>query len=258
MKKPKFVTLFIDSYSELSLLSDAQTGRLIKALLQYADSGEMPDLSDDTLVQLMFSILKKQIDRDFETYEEKCERRTSSAKKAAQARYRKKEKSCETHATACVSCQDKDKDNNKDNDNNDDKDKYNDDDNSNAHSADMNRASPAIEIAESYEIVDFLNQKAGTSFRATAKHTRRLLADLFRQGYTADDVKRVIDKKCREWKGTEYAKYLRPETLFGERFDSYLHAPLSPPPKPKLGSMYSADPYYCSMDLSKVKPLFDD
>ena len=35
----------------------------------------------------------------------------------------------------------------------------------------------------------------------------------------------VIDKKCDEWENTEYAKYLRPETLFGEKFESYVNQP---------------------------------
>jgi uncharacterized phage protein (TIGR02220 family) len=36
-----------------------------------------------------------------------------------------------------------------------------------------------------------------------------------------DDFKRVIDFKCKDWKGTEYAKFLRPETLFGNKFEGY-------------------------------------
>ena len=44
-------------------------------------------------------------------------------------------------------------------------------------------------------------------------------------GFTVDDFKAVIDKKAKEWKGTEMAQYLRPETLFGTKFESYLNAP---------------------------------
>lgn len=41
--------------------------------------------------------------------------------------------------------------------------------------------------------------------------------------YTVDDFKKVIDKKCNEWIGTEYEKFLRPETLFGSKFEGYLN-----------------------------------
>ena len=41
--------------------------------------------------------------------------------------------------------------------------------------------------------------------------------------FTVDDFKTVIDKKSREWLGTDMEKYLRPETLFGTKFESYLN-----------------------------------
>jgi hypothetical protein len=33
----------------------------------------------------------------------------------------------------------------------------------------------------------------------------------------------VIDNKVSEWKNTEMAKFIRPETLFGTKFESYLN-----------------------------------
>lgn len=43
------------------------------------------------------------------------------------------------------------------------------------------------------------------------------------EGYTVEDFYTVIDKKYDEWQGTEREKYLRPETLFGNKFESYLN-----------------------------------
>ena len=40
-----------------------------------------------------------------------------------------------------------------------------------------------------------------------------------------DDFKTVIDKKADDWIGTDMEKYLRPETLFGTKFESYLNQP---------------------------------
>ena len=46
-----------------------------------------------------------------------------------------------------------------------------------------------------------------------------------KEGYTVNDFKTVIDKKCREWKGTKLEKYLTPKTLFApSHFDTYLNS----------------------------------
>jgi hypothetical protein len=44
------------------------------------------------------------------------------------------------------------------------------------------------------------------------------------EGYSVDDFITVIDKKCLDWLNTDYEQYLRPETLFGTKFESYLNA----------------------------------
>ena len=74
-------------------------------------------------------------------------------------------------------------------------------------------------------IVDFLNSCAGTSYRATSKATQGHINARLAEGFTVDDFKAVISKKCAEWKGGEMEKYLRPETLFGSKFENYLNAP---------------------------------
>lgn len=73
------------------------------------------------------------------------------------------------------------------------------------------------------EILAYLNGKAGTKYRDGAVAKRHINARL-NEGYTLDDFKSVIDAKCREWLGSDMAKYLRPETLFGTKFDGYLGA----------------------------------
>jgi hypothetical protein len=50
-------------------------------------------------------------------------------------------------------------------------------------------------------------------------------------GYTLDDFKAVIDNRCGHWKGTDMEQYLRPETLFGTKFEGYLNSP-DPPYNP--------------------------
>ena len=74
------------------------------------------------------------------------------------------------------------------------------------------------------EIVDYLNQKAGTSYRASGKKTQSLIKARYNESFKLDDFKQVIDNKVAEWKtDNNMAKYLRPETLFGTKLESYLN-----------------------------------
>lgn len=73
------------------------------------------------------------------------------------------------------------------------------------------------------EIVEYLNKKTGKNFRATAEKTQKHINARLREGYTVDDFKKVIENKFSEWKGTNMEQYLRPETLFGTKFESYLY-----------------------------------
>ena len=74
------------------------------------------------------------------------------------------------------------------------------------------------------DIIEYLNKKAGTSYRASSKDTQKHINARLNEGFTVDDFKTVIDKKCAEWKGTEFEQYLRPSTLFGTKFEQYLNA----------------------------------
>ena len=78
------------------------------------------------------------------------------------------------------------------------------------------------------EIVSYLNEKAGRNFKSTIAKTKKAIHARMEEGFTVDDFKTVIDKKCAEWIGDEkMEKYLRPETLFGTKFEGYLNAKVS-------------------------------
>ena len=74
------------------------------------------------------------------------------------------------------------------------------------------------------EIIDYLNMKCGTRYRTSNTKTRSLISARFNEGFILDDFKKVIDKKVSEWKGTNMEQYLRPETLFGTKFEGYLNS----------------------------------
>lgn len=74
------------------------------------------------------------------------------------------------------------------------------------------------------EIVDYLNGKADRHFRHSTDKTKRLIKARCNEGFEVEDFKKVIDIKVSQWKGkAEMEKYLRPETLFGTKFEGYLN-----------------------------------
>jgi len=76
-------------------------------------------------------------------------------------------------------------------------------------------------LVQKAQIIDHLNKKLGTRYRADTKETADLIDARISDGYTVDDCIKVIDKKVDEWRGTQYERYLRPKTLFGAKFESY-------------------------------------
>ena len=74
-------------------------------------------------------------------------------------------------------------------------------------------------------IIEYLNNKIGTSYRSNSSKTKSLIDARLNEGFTDQDFFLVIDKKYKEWINTEMEKYLRPETLFSNKFESYLNQP---------------------------------
>lgn len=77
------------------------------------------------------------------------------------------------------------------------------------------------------EIISYLNEKTGKHFEHESKQTRKFIKARWGSNgkrRTLQDFITVIDNKCRSWlNDPEMAAYLRPETLFGNKFESYLN-----------------------------------
>ena len=74
------------------------------------------------------------------------------------------------------------------------------------------------------EIIEYLNKRISSNYKASAKKTRDLIQARFNEGFTVDQFKLVIDNKSKEWlNDPKWSKYLRPETLFGNKFESYVN-----------------------------------
>lgn len=74
------------------------------------------------------------------------------------------------------------------------------------------------------EIISFLNEKAKSSYRSSTPKTRQLIGARLKEKFVLEDFKKVIEFKCQQWLGdAKMSAYIRPETLFGTKFESYLN-----------------------------------
>lgn len=74
------------------------------------------------------------------------------------------------------------------------------------------------------KVIQHLNEKAGTRYKPSSSKTKTCIHARLAEGFTLDDFYTVIDKKCTEWIGTDWEKFLQPETLFGTKFEGYLNS----------------------------------
>ncbi|KLV24083.1 phage replisome organizer N-terminal domain-containing protein [Bacillus altitudinis] len=73
-------------------------------------------------------------------------------------------------------------------------------------------------------ITDLLNQMSEKNYRHTTPKTQQLIKARWNEGFRFDDFKKVILAKCFEWRDNpDMSKFLRPETLFGTKFEGYLN-----------------------------------
>ncbi|GKT04439.1 phage replisome organizer N-terminal domain-containing protein [Furfurilactobacillus entadae] len=73
-------------------------------------------------------------------------------------------------------------------------------------------------------VIDYLNEKTGKHFKHTAANKTVIMAR-HKEGYTADDMRKVIDNKTAEWlKDAKMNKFLQPSTLFrASKFEGYVN-----------------------------------
>ena len=101
----KYLKVFTDFASSLEPLGDAECGRLFKAMLEYARTGQEPDFRGNE--RFIWPTAKQSIDRDSETYR----RKVDAALKATEKRYRTQMyDNVQKETSTCDNAQDKDKD----------------------------------------------------------------------------------------------------------------------------------------------------
>ena len=74
-----------------------------------------------------------------------------------------------------------------------------------------------------YQVVTYLNNKTFKNFKPGSKKTVDLIKLRLSEGYTLKDFYTVIDKMTHCWLSNgKLEEYLRPITLFGDKFEEYL------------------------------------
>jgi len=72
-------------------------------------------------------------------------------------------------------------------------------------------------------IIEFLNNKTNKNFTTKSSKTISCINSRIKEGFIENDFIKVIEIKTEKWLGTSMEEYLRPITLFGNKFDSYLN-----------------------------------
>ena len=79
------------------------------------------------------------------------------------------------------------------------------------------------------KVISYLNKQAGTNYKASSEKTKKLIGARMNEGFTEADFFTVIDNKVEEWGkppkagAKDMRPYIRPETLFGTKFEAYLN-----------------------------------
>ena len=234
--------LYTEYMAQIELLNMEQRGELLTAIMNHALGRASPEL--DAVTSMAFSFIRSRMDRDGEKYEKTVEARKEAGKmggrpkangfseKQTKAKKANGFSEKQTKAKKPVYDPDSDCDNDKNN-----------------MSPPTSGGRPAYQYAE---IIDYLNQKAGTRYKHSSEDTRKHLRARVNDGYTLDDFKAVIDRKVEEWKGTEWEKFLRPSTLFGSKFESYLNQKEEPKGKKTAFSNFPERDYDKSLMDSLV------
>lgn len=208
-------------------LPDDMVGQLLKMICRYEFSGEV--VESDPIVSAIFKGIRPSLDMNTEKYQKKVDRMNENREKRRSEIKQISErnqsdinmKSSRNHTDiVCVTDTDTvtdtvtvlSKDNIKD-----------------------NVGKPDTFDSDIKTIVDYLNAKTQSNFKAKTEETRKSIRARLKEGYTVEDFKRVIDSKSSDWADSERMReYLRPSTLFRPaNFEAYLNEANRPKVKKK-------------------------
>lgn len=217
MAEMKYVCLYSEYLETLKELSDEEMGRLVRGMLAYNNHGAEPAFQGNE--RFLWGTVKAKIDRDNAAYSKKCGNLRANGKKGGRPRNSEMQMGAsetkrfsENHGKANQG-QTKTETETKA---------------KTILNALRSSALPKNPIHS--DVVAYLNHVCGTNYRASSQATKRLIDARVSEGFSLDDFKAVIDGKYEEWgRDSKMSQYLRPQTLFGTKFEGYLNQPKRQP-----------------------------
>ena len=217
-------------------LTDEEVGKLFRGMVEYQATGEIPELTG--ILKFAFIPVRQQMDRNNSKWQRTRERRAEAGRRGgvksgesrrneaneANASNEKHDEANEVNASGFGS--------------NEANEAVNVNDNVNVNvngNVNVNvpvnvpvNVSDEVPDAEalSLSLIKTLNAESGSRYKLTAEFTGRI-RELLNAGYTEADMMKVIKVKAAEWRDDAKMKqYLRPRTLFGDKFEDYVLAPV--------------------------------
>lgn len=88
----------------------------------------------------------------------------------------------------------------------------------------MENENEDVNINTIKDIINILNSKTGKKFKHSSEKTKAAIIARLNDGFKYEDFEKVIEVKSDEWlNDLKMEKFLRPETLFGTKFEGYLN-----------------------------------
>ena len=219
--KNSFV-VYTDIKETLDDLSDSEVAALFRGMVDYQVTGEDPNFSGT--LKYIFIPIRQQMDRNNTKWERKKAVRAEAGRQGGIRSGEVRRAKAEAEANEANASQSKQNEANEANE---------------AVTVTVNgtvnvNGNGTVTVSDeadaeslSRSLISYLNEKSGGKYKPTEELTDRI-GELLDAGYSEKDMRDVIDKKVAEWKDDSKMRgYLRPRTLFGDKFEEYVSAPES-------------------------------
>ena len=213
--KNSFV-VYTDIKETLDGLTDDQVATLFRGMVDYQLTGSVPEF--EGVLKFAFIPIRQQMDRDNTKWERTKAARTESGRQGGIRSGEVRRAKAQSEANEASASQSKQNEANEANEAVNVNVNVNVNGNGNVNVADAEALSSSL--------ISYLNEKSGGKYKPTAAITDRI-GELLAAGYTEADFIQVIDSKVAEWKDEpKMRSYLRPRTLFGDKFEEYVSGPV--------------------------------
>ena len=208
--KNSFV-VYTDIKETLDGLTDDQVATLFRGMVDYQLTGSVPEF--EGVLKFAFIPIRQQMDRDNTKWERTKAARTESGRQGGIRSGEVRRAKAQSEANEASASQSK-------------QNEANEAVNVNVNVNVNGNVNGADAEALSSSLISYLNEKSGGKYKPTAAITDRI-GELLSAGYTESDFIQVIDSKVAEWKDDpKMRSYLRPRTLFGDKFEEYVSGPV--------------------------------